>query len=71
MNREEIELALGKKMHEISIQQEICVKENKKIKELQGEANKLDEELGNLDSKPKRMPIGKVETVLLNKENGK
>lgn len=51
MNREEIEQALGKKMHEISIQQEICVKENKKLKDLQGEANKLDEELSEFDGK--------------------
>ena len=49
MERQKIETALGKKMHEVSIQQAIVLKENNKLKKLQEEANKLDRELGELD----------------------
>ena len=49
MNREEIEAALGKKMHEIGKQQAICVRENERLKVLNDEANKLDVELTKLD----------------------
>ena len=49
MTREEIEAALGKKMHEIGKQQAICMAENKKLQALQEEANKLDLDLTELD----------------------
>jgi hypothetical protein len=51
MERSEIEQALGRKMHEISIQQEIVQKENTKLKKLNDEANELDNKLKELDGK--------------------
>jgi hypothetical protein len=47
--RKTIEQALGKKMHEISIQQDVVQRENKLLKKLNDEANVLDEELKKLD----------------------
>ena len=49
MERSEIENALGKKMHEVSKQQVIAVREGEKLKALQDEANKLDQQLSELD----------------------
>ena len=43
------EQKLGQLMHKISKQQQICVRENEKLKVLQDEANKLDQELTKLD----------------------
>ena len=44
-----IAMKLGRKMHQISIQQEIVVRENKILKQFQDEANKLDKQLGEFD----------------------
>jgi hypothetical protein len=47
--RTDIEQKLGELMHRISKQQETCVRENTKLRTLQDEANKLDQELTKLD----------------------
>jgi septal ring factor EnvC (AmiA/AmiB activator) len=51
VQRRDIEAALGRKMHEISLQQEICLSVNKKLKELQDAANDLDGQLREFDGK--------------------
>ncbi len=47
--REEIEVALGRKMHEISKEQEIFVASQDRLKELQSQANVLDKKLNRFD----------------------
>jgi len=48
--REEIEAALGRKMHEISKEQEILVASQNRLKELQGQATVLDKKLNEFDN---------------------
>lgn len=45
-----IALKLGRTMHKISKQQEIVVRENKILKQLQDEASELDKQLGEFDN---------------------
>lgn len=47
--RTDIEVELGRKMHEIGLEQEIFTASQKRLKKLQDEANKIDEQLGKLD----------------------
>jgi len=49
--REEIEAALGRKMHEIGIQQEIVAGNQKLLQKLHSEANEFDQQLKDLDTK--------------------
>ena len=49
MTKPELEQALGRKMHEIGIQQNICNQHNARLQQLQKEANDLDLKLHEID----------------------
>ncbi len=48
-DRDKIEIALGRKMHQIGREQEVLTASQKRLKKLNDEANELDERLKKLD----------------------
>ena len=49
IQRSDIEMALGRKMHQISKEQEVFTASKKRLDKLQAEANVFDEKLKKLD----------------------